>query len=83
MTAFIKSVVPAAELTEDYMGSCTFAVQREDIRVSTLFERMMSRPGDIGITQWGLRGSSLEEVFLKIALASEAAEAAAHGPAAV
>ncbi len=42
-------------------------VDKADIHVSKLFKAMESRPHDLGIDDWGLRQSSLEEVFLRIA----------------
>ena len=45
---------------------------RDDIRVSDVFSKFVSRDvSKSGIQDWGLRQTSLEEVFLKIAVAAE------------
>lgn len=75
VTAFITSVVPSAKLVESYMGVATFGVPREDMKVSTLFETMLNRPPELGIVNFGLRQTSLAEVFLRIASEAEAAGA--------
>ena len=50
-----------------------FQVPREDIVVSEVFAALCGRSEEIGITDWGLQQTSLEEVFLKIAQESEQA----------
>ena len=43
--------------------------------LSEIFDAMAARPEEAGIVQWALRQTTMEEVFLKIARASEAEKA--------
>lgn len=75
--AFMKRVVPAAEVVAGFGLARTYQVGRDQIKVSTLFHEFANRDKtESGIEDWGLRQTSLEEVFLKIAVASEQEEAA-------
>ena len=67
---FIMALVPSAVLESDYGGSRVYQVPRDGMLVSEVFHAMQTRP-DVGIEDWGLRQTSLEEVFLKIAEQSE------------
>eukprot|EP00180_Rhodochaete_pulchella_P001231 Plantae.Rhodophyta-Rhodochaete_pulchella.ctg2050.p1 GENE.Plantae.Rhodophyta-Rhodochaete_pulchella.ctg2050~~Plantae.Rhodophyta-Rhodochaete_pulchella.ctg2050.p1 ORF type:complete len:339 (+),score=55.68 Plantae.Rhodophyta-Rhodochaete_pulchella.ctg2050:135-1019(+) len=69
--AFVKSIAPASKLVENYMGRATFEIERSSIRVSELFDSMLNRPQGASIDDWGIRMTSLEEVFLRIAEESE------------
>ena len=52
-------------------GSITIPVSHGSLPLSELFEEMNARPDDVGIEQWALRQTSMEEVFLHIARQSE------------
>jgi ABC-type multidrug transport system ATPase subunit len=72
--AFMTALLPTAEVVASFATSKTYAVRRAGTSIATVFEQMSKRPASAGIIDWGLRQTSLEEVFLKIA--REATEAA-------
>lgn len=67
---FVMDLMPSAVLESSSGCSRMYQVPRDGIIVSKVFESMNHRP-DVGIVDWGLRQTSLEEVFLKIAEESE------------
>jgi len=66
--AFVRHVLPTAELdvSRTWTGNRTYKVRREDVSLARLFHRMDNRPESAGIIHWGVRQTSLEEVFLII-----------------
>mmetsp|Transcript_16470 Transcript_16470/g.50545 ORF Transcript_16470/g.50545 Transcript_16470/m.50545 type:complete len:180 (-) Transcript_16470:668-1207(-) len=69
--AFVRSIIPEAELATSFSGVLTYKVRRDSISLPTLFMRMDSRPSRLGILDWGLRQASLEDIFLQIAARAE------------
>lgn len=65
--AFVREVLPHSELLVASASARTYSARRSDVRLSEVFERFEARPEGTGIVDWGLRQTSLEEVFLKIA----------------
>ena len=53
----------------------TVQVAHGTVLLSEIFDAMAARPESVGIVQWALRQTTMEEVFLKIARASEAEKA--------
>merc|ERR1711865_108857 len=69
---FMLNVLPKAKVISSFGMSRVYQVGRDDIQVSAVFDKMVKRiKADSGVEDWGLRQTSLEEVFLKIAIASE------------
>ena len=66
---------PAPPSTQASGGSITIPVSHSSLPLSELFEEMNARPDDVGIEQWALRQTSMEEVFLHIARQSEVEKA--------
>ena len=62
---------PPPPSTQAMGGSITIPVSHGSLPLSELFEEMNARPDDVGIEQWALRQTSMEEVFLHIARQSE------------
>merc|ERR1712146_332878 len=52
-------------------NTCVYQVLKDDVVLSEVFRTMQERDEDIGILDYGVRQTSLEEVFLKIAKESE------------
>jgi len=78
-TAFVSQLIPTAKVESSFGESVTFQVAKADINLSKVFSALLERPADVGIVDYGVRQTSLEEVFLKIARESEAAFAAKEG----
>jgi ABC-type multidrug transport system ATPase subunit len=65
---FIHELFPTAKLLEEpIMGVSKYEVAREEVQLSTVFEKLEERKEEIGITDYGFTETTLEEVFLKLA----------------
>ena len=71
---FIMKLLPKAELVEESGNDVMiYKVRKSHVALSKVFEAMQKRSSTLGILDYGIRQTSLEEVFLKIARESEAA----------
>lgn len=68
LSAFMRRVLPIAELdaSRSWTGNRVYKVRKEDVSLARLFHVMDTRPDSVGIIHWGVRQTSLEEVFLII-----------------
>lgn len=75
---FMMGILPEAkvEVGSSFAGMRVYQVARQHCKLSQVFQAMQTRPESAGIDDYGVRQTSLEEVFLKIARESEAAFAA-------
>ena len=73
----MTSAVAGSRQIGDFNNTATFMIPNtgESVKLSGVFETMKARPDDAGIVDWALRQTSMEEVFLRIAHASEVAQA--------
>lgn len=72
---FIEAEVCAeAKLVSTRAGSMAFMLPREQVTVSRIFNRMEANKAAVGVLNWGITQSSLEEVFVKVATLAEAEE---------
>jgi ABC-type multidrug transport system ATPase subunit len=67
--AFMKKMVPAATLDGGHSGGETleFQLPTGSVKLSKVMRMLSGRPASAGILDYGIRQTSLEEVFLKIA----------------
>ena len=71
---FIMKLLPKAKLVEEHGDDVLmYEVGKSNVVLSNVFQAMQKRPSNLGILDYGVRQTSLEEVFLKIARESEAA----------
>ena len=70
---FIIKTLPQAEILSTTKDTRVYQVLKQDIVLSEVFDTMQHRGDEVGILDYGVRQTSLEEVFLKIARESEAA----------
>ena len=70
--AYIKILLPGAELVPKLSGRLTYRVLRSKVSISHVFGGMEERPAELAIVDWGLRQTSLEKVFLRIVEEAEA-----------
>jgi len=70
---FVTMTVPGAKLIGDFNNTATFMIQHNEAKLSAIFEAMKARPDEIGIVDWALRQTSMEEVFLRVAHEAEVA----------
>ena len=52
-------------------GACKCEVDRREVVLSEVFEKMTQAKATLGITAWSMTESTLEEVFLKLAALTE------------
>eukprot|EP00742_Colponemidia_sp_Colp-10_P012044 GILJ01013471.1.p1 GENE.GILJ01013471.1~~GILJ01013471.1.p1 ORF type:complete len:1008 (+),score=146.02 GILJ01013471.1:44-3067(+) len=63
---YMAETVPTAELVTEFPAIQTYAIPVRDFKVSNLFEQMESDKDRLGIVDWGISQTSLEDVFLRI-----------------
>lgn len=68
LDVFIRAVLPTAELDtrRSWLGNRMYRVRRQDVSLARLFHRMDQRDEATGIIHWGVRQTSLEEIFLLV-----------------
>jgi len=71
---FVSEAVPGCRLIGDFNNTATFMIPNGAAMLSEVFVKMKSGPEGAGIIDWALRQTSMEEVFLRIAHASEVAQ---------
>lgn len=69
----VLSLAPQALLRDAINGVRVYSVQKSQVQIGALFEAIESRKGELGIKDWGLSQTSLEEVFLTIVAATAGA----------
>jgi len=70
---FVMNIIPKAAVLSTTKDTRVYQVLKTDVVLSEVFRAMQDRNDSIGILDYGVRQTSLEEVFLKIARESEAA----------
>merc|ERR1719263_1116784 len=70
---FMMNMLPSASLESSSRQSREYQVSRDKVVLSEVFSTLQNRSDSIGILDYGVRQTSLEEVFLKSARESEAA----------
>lgn len=63
---FVQQQLPRAEHVETYADSCSYKLEKEELVVSELFQLLDSAKTRVGILDWGLKMTTLEDVFLNI-----------------
>merc|ERR1712054_173022 len=62
-TTFVIGLIPDAKCVSDVGHQLVFQAKGESSQLSTLFTAMESRPEGVGIKDWAIRQTSMEEVF--------------------
>eukprot|EP01112_Ceratiomyxa_fruticulosa_P002105 TRINITY_DN1223_c0_g1_i2.p1 TRINITY_DN1223_c0_g1~~TRINITY_DN1223_c0_g1_i2.p1 ORF type:complete len:847 (-),score=170.51 TRINITY_DN1223_c0_g1_i2:138-2678(-) len=62
---FIQELIPGSILVNSLAGTRSFAVPRAAVKLSVLFRRIEESKIQLGITDWGITLSNLEEVLLQ------------------
>eukprot|EP01101_Sappina_pedata_P005770 TRINITY_DN2721_c0_g1_i1.p1 TRINITY_DN2721_c0_g1~~TRINITY_DN2721_c0_g1_i1.p1 ORF type:complete len:858 (+),score=273.16 TRINITY_DN2721_c0_g1_i1:275-2575(+) len=68
---FVEGFIPTAELLEKYGGSCTYQIMQLNVPISQLFVEFEGRKDELGIVDWGINQTSLEDVFLNVAITGD------------
>ena len=61
---FIQQILPSAVLVERLAGNMNFRIP--NLVVSELFEQMEFNKEKVGIQDWGISQTTIEDVFMKI-----------------
>ena len=64
--AFVSDLLPHANLATDFNGSLIYLVPLEGTLVSDIFAAFEEKKDSLGIADWGISQSSLEDVFLNV-----------------
>ena len=64
--ALVLKLAPHAALRDAINGVRIYTVQKNDVQIGELFKAIEAAKGELGIKDWGLSQTSLEEVFLTI-----------------
>jgi hypothetical protein len=64
--AGIKSVLPTSVLEDSIPGNYTFRIPTEGFRMSNMLAALLENKEKMGIKDWGISQTSLEDVFLNI-----------------
>ena len=68
----MTSLFPSAKLLQEPIGGkYKYEVVREDVILSQVFEKVEADKQKLGVVDWGITETTLEEVFLKLALLSQ------------
>eukprot|EP01119_Soliformovum_irregulare_P017548 TRINITY_DN5236_c0_g1_i2.p1 TRINITY_DN5236_c0_g1~~TRINITY_DN5236_c0_g1_i2.p1 ORF type:complete len:874 (+),score=298.14 TRINITY_DN5236_c0_g1_i2:32-2623(+) len=64
--SFIMSLAPEAILLNELSGTRNYKIPKGSLTLDVMFEEMESMKSELGITDWAVTNTTLEEVFLKI-----------------
>merc|ERR1711871_251624 len=63
----ITGMFPSATPVEEPIsGTFKYEISRNDVVISEAFEKIVTEKDSVGVTDWGLTETTLEEVFLKL-----------------
>jgi len=71
---YIEETIPTAQVVNSVGTSSIYRLQKEGMKVSKLMREIETAKEKIGIDDWGLSQTSLEEVFLSICKDEEQAQ---------
>lgn len=75
LEAMVMNLAPSAQLRDAISGVRVYNVPKNTVNVGELFQAVEAQKEQMGIKDWGLSQTSLEEVFLTIVAATSAREA--------
>eukprot|EP01094_Clydonella_sp_ATCC50884_P004693 TRINITY_DN13724_c0_g1_i1.p1 TRINITY_DN13724_c0_g1~~TRINITY_DN13724_c0_g1_i1.p1 ORF type:complete len:845 (+),score=259.83 TRINITY_DN13724_c0_g1_i1:97-2631(+) len=68
---WVSEMWPQAKLVERFAELLTFQIKREHIVISEMFDQMEMNRERVGVVDWGISQTTIEDVFLKIAREEE------------
>lgn len=63
---FVKTVIPSAVPLSEFNGNLVYQIPIDSCKVSVVFGEFEDKKRDIGIADWGISQSSLEDVFMRV-----------------
>jgi len=76
VTSFVKEILPGSSLAESFPGNFSYSIPSKDLVMSTLISNLLSNKDKVGIKDWGISQTTLEDVFLNIVKHDEGTHAA-------
>lgn len=64
--SFVSSLLPKAELIQDFNGNFMYLIPTEGFNASQVYTEFEANKERLKIADWGLSQSTLEDVFTKI-----------------
>jgi ABC-type multidrug transport system ATPase subunit len=64
--SFVEDVIPHASILTEFNGNLVYQVPIDRCKVSSIFREFETHKNNIGIDDWGISQSSLEDVFLRV-----------------
>lgn len=64
--AFVKQLVPGAKEISNISGTVLFYLPKRSVVLSQVFRNIDANKNSVGITDWGISNTTLEEVFHKV-----------------
>eukprot|EP01121_Diplochlamys_sp_Union-15-3_P000929 TRINITY_DN10786_c0_g1_i2.p1 TRINITY_DN10786_c0_g1~~TRINITY_DN10786_c0_g1_i2.p1 ORF type:complete len:144 (+),score=20.25 TRINITY_DN10786_c0_g1_i2:51-482(+) len=68
---FLEKLCGSLRLINTLAGTAHYEVERSKIKLSVLFSELSSNQKKLHITDWGISNTTLEEVFISIAMESD------------
>jgi len=65
---FIRELIPQCELINELAGTRNYEVPKSAVTLESVFKAMEENKDRLGITDWAITNTTLEEVFLKISM---------------
>lgn len=66
LSHYVHSIIPSVREVSSFGGHAEFQVPAGSVKISSLFEKFEAKKKELGITDWGISNTSLEDVFLEI-----------------
>jgi ABC-type multidrug transport system ATPase subunit len=66
---FIQLHLPQAHLASEFNGSLTYQVPKSSCKISWIFQLLEDSKEELGVADWGISQSSLEDVFMQVVAA--------------
>eukprot|EP01080_Neovahlkampfia_damariscottae_P001324 gene1324-11407_t len=63
---YISSVIPEAKIHVEFKSNIIYEIEKEYVKVSKIFKQVEAEKENVGIVDWALSQTTLEDVFLNI-----------------
>lgn len=69
--AFIKELIPTSSLVHAFSEHLHFSIPKSDVILSKIFKDIESNKQNIGIKNWSLKSTTVEDVFINVVQAAD------------
>jgi ABC-type proline/glycine betaine transport system ATPase subunit len=64
--AYVSSIIPEATIHVEFKTNIIYEIEKQYVKVSKIFKQIESEKDNVGISDWALSQTTLEDVFLNI-----------------